>query len=235
MSQLSDEFTIEVDGVPVALMVKRPNQEELFAIDLEYKRCYALAVRQDVMTEAEAKTAFENNGTWTKEHDNEIDMKSIEIARLEIALKAAKTDEQKLEIVNELSPIRVRVLELIGERTQIFSNTAEGFASDQRIHKMAEMCCVEAKGGDPYFGPHNLYIDFVSAHPDELSTIFTQTYLFEYKLNRDYTEEWGEMKYVKELNEKEKTKPAKASKKKASKKTTTRKKKTTRKTAAKKT
>lgn len=196
------EFTIVIDGEETTLFFKRPTHAELLEIDMTYRKIYASAVRSGLMVEREAKNVFKGSGAWNKENEDSIRSISVQIALLEKTINDdALKDEDRMKAVEKISALRAELFELIGERTNMFSNTAEGLANEQRMHKFAELCCFDKTTNQPYFNDYEAYQKFVSEHATELSEIYKQGYLFEYALPEDITESWSEIKYLKKVAE----------------------------------
>lgn len=205
-------FIVKIDNKDVELLFKRPTQENLFDMDMKYRQVYSEAIRNEVITEAELKKRLNKTGAWTREDDNKIDHSGFIVADLERQLKERKgSQKSNLELAQKLGEARGELIGLIGLKTEMMSNTAEGIANDQRMHKFAELCCYKKKEDERFFTDIDHYKNFVAEHPDELSEIYKQGWLFDYKLPDNIVDEWEEIQYVKELA-KQKEKKSKSKK-----------------------
>jgi len=198
-------FTVEIDNKNVDLYFKRPSQVELFEIDLTYRKIYSEALRHGVMTESEAKKLFKSSNAWTKEDEDKISDMSLRIANAQRVLEATKHQEKSgvLSLITQITEMRNELVNHITQRTTMFSNTAEGIANEQRMHKVVELCLCQKEDNDHYFETTESYKKFVETHPDELSEIYKQAWLFEYSIPENTSESYPEIQVLRELTEKE--------------------------------
>lgn len=235
--QLSRKFTVEIETVEVELQFRRPDQAELFQIDKQYRIIYSAGIREAVMTEVEARRHFSAQGTWTDQHDQDIRSIAAQIAQLEVVLRASDArDPDSLTLASNINILRAKMMEKIGDKQELFSNTAEGLANEQKMHKFIELCCVKAEDGEPFFRSADQYRGLVSTDVDAMSEIHKEGYFFEYRLPEDVAKDWAEIEFAERIAEVAKeaaddARKKQAAKKKASKKTT---KKTKKKNAKKK-
>jgi len=206
-------FEIELAGAKQTLYFKKPNQEELFEIDLIYRKVLALLLRQGCMMESEAEKLFEKSDTWTKKDDEQIEECTKRIAELSIMLDKTSKDYEKsgeisdedrdnaLELVHLISLERAELSKMINKRTEIFSNTAESQANEQKMHKFAELCCYHKETDQRFFEDHEQYTEFLAENQTVASEIYKETYYFEYGLPEDLTSEWSEIKFLKRAGE----------------------------------
>lgn len=207
------EFKVTIDNKDVLLYFKHPTQEEIFKLDLVYRVAFANAMRQGVMCEAEARKVFKESGAWTSEDENKINMLTLKIAQLETIVKAflqGSNPEEKNEddinnMVTELMTLRNDHLTLIGTRTSLFRQTAEGAADEQRMHKFVELCCYRSEDEEKLFGSHDEYINFLMEQHDAESEIYKQAYMFEYGLPEDISAGWAEVEWLKHYKASAKT------------------------------
>lgn len=205
MDSKSREFTIKVNGQDTALYFIRPTVSELMQIDMEYRRIYSEAVRTGIMSEAEARKIFKKSGAWDKSDEETISNLSISIARMIAKLDTLPNDEG-VKLATEINQNRAELMRLIGQRIELFSNTAEGIANENRIHKLIELCCVRADTKEKFFDSREAYERFVQGNKDVLSSIFREAYTFEYGNVDDTVQEWPEMKYLQKVAAEEKAK-----------------------------
>ena len=199
----SKGFSIKLEGKDISLDGKSPPQKNIFELDLEYRKNDASAMRQGVMTESELLKRAEETGAWTHEDDIKIDSLSLEIAAMDRQLQEKKmVRKKKMDLAIDLSKKRGKLLNKVGCKTELLSNTAEAMSNDQRMHKFVELCCFK-DNDESFFTSRELYETFVQEHPAELSEIYKQGYMFDYKLPEDMEQDWAEVQYVKSLAEEE--------------------------------
>jgi hypothetical protein len=228
MARLQSEiFEVNIGGKPTKIMLKAPNQAEIFKLDLLHKKIYTELVRNDVMTEAEARRRFKDTGAWTDKHDKEIEQYSFNVASLTLALEAVLQDKKMedrknkiAELCEQLAEERGKQIALIREKAEIFSNTAESLADVQKMHKFVEICAYLAEEDEPLFETRDEYVQFTAEEREAASAIFLKSYEFEYGSPDKISEGWLEVegeRELRKLSEKSdkprKKKPAKRKKK----------------------
>lgn len=215
MDTLGKAFTVDIDGQPVSLRFKRPTVEELMAIDLEYRRVYSEAMRAGVMTEIEARKTLKKNEVWTKADEKHIDELSMTVATLSALLNKIKDDKTRrddaIKLVNQITETRTNMIQAIKDKTDLFTNTAEGIANDQKIHKMCELCCVRSDTKEPFFSTRGQYVEFAVGNKEALGEIYKQAYYFEIGFSEDLSADWEEVKFLTQLSEDIKNEQAVAS------------------------
>jgi len=209
----SREFVVSVDGEDKTLLFSSPNQENMFEIDKHYRKIYSEAIREGIMTEAEARKRFQASEAWTKLDESSINTQSNMVAELELFLEAEKDPDKASEIAANLAEIRADLLESLTMKNEIFAMTAEMIALEQKMHKFCELCCTDDKG-DRLFSDSKSYQEFSETNPSALSTVFAEAHIFEFEIPEDMTSDWGEVKFVQNLVKEAEAKEAKKSAKK---------------------
>lgn len=237
-------FTVEIGGKERKLCFKRPNQDDLFAVDKTYRLIYSEAIKEGIMTEVQARRVHAESGTWTEAHDKEIREIAQNIARLEVVLRASDPkDPEALKLAGNINTMRAQMMSRIGDKQELFSNTAEGLATEQKMHTFIRLCCIDADTGERFFRDLDHYKQFVADEIDAMSEIHREGYFYEYRLPEEIAQDWAEIEFVDRLNseyqktkaEETATKAAQAGAKSRAKSKKTTKKKTKRKTAKKRT
>jgi hypothetical protein len=170
MSNLkSNKFTVKIKDKEVDLYFKRPTHSELFEIDLIYRKVYSEALRAGVITDAEAGKTYKKTNAWTEEDEKQITNYTTQIVMEERKLEdEKKTKKEKEKVIDNLIELRRKLMELITTKTQLFNNTAEGLASEQKMHKFIQLCCW-TEDDEKFFESEEHYQNFVSEHTDELA------------------------------------------------------------------
>ena len=129
----------------------------------------------------------------------------MEIGIFEQIVEEANNGESKLSRddimakVNSLTDLRNKLMNKIGLKVEIISQSAEGLANQQRMHKFTELCCVEANTNKRIFESASDYATFALNHRDVLSEIYKQAYFTEYGDPSRMSENWAEVKYLKKV------------------------------------
>jgi hypothetical protein len=201
----SKNFTVNLDGADIQLYFKRPNHEETTIIDMEYRKMYSMAVRQGILTEAEAKKQFRKSGAWSEDDENMLFTLQAEIVQKEQKLQQGvkdKVQEKELDdLVLELAKLRNKFLDRINEKTDLFESTAESMADKQKMHKFIELCLRKTEDSSAFFENRESYETFVEEHHVLLSQFYKEAYFFEYGIPDDLSADWGEVKYLKQKSE----------------------------------
>lgn len=232
----SRSFILEIENSEVSLCFRRPNQDDLFEVDKTYRKIYSAAILEGIMTEIQARRVHAESGTWTELHDREIREIAQNIAQLEVVLRASDpTDPEALKLASNLNTLRAQMMSRIGDKQELFANTAEGLATEQKMHTFIERCCVYKDSGERFFTNLIAYKEFVADDPDQMSLIHKEAYFYEYRLPEEIARDWAEIEFVDRLNDEvSKIKAAETAHKAADKKTRTTKKKVNKKKTAKK-
>jgi hypothetical protein len=208
MESKSREFTIKVNGQDTTVFFVRPTVSELMQIDMEYRRIYSEAVRTGIMAEAEARKIFRKSGAWDKSDEDKISNLSLAVAQSLAQLTDKLSSEEGVKLATQINTMRGELMGLIGQRIELFANTAEGIANENRIHKLIELCCVRADTKEKFFDSRDGYELFVQSNKDTLSSIFREAYAFEYGQVEEAMAEWPEVKYLRNLADVEAKKEA---------------------------
>jgi len=204
------EFTVNIDGKDSALYMSRPNQRELFQIDLAYRQAMTELLKAGVMTRFKAAKLFEDEGTWTKEDERELENLSGRIVHNTTVFNDAKEDnnhEDNMKMVTRIAELRGKQLGLINRKNLLFENAAERQAEEQKMHAFARLCCKRKDIDQPLFESDKQYQKFVSTNVEAASKIFAETYTYEYNIDVDkISMDWPEVQYVQSYDEKQKQK-----------------------------
>ena len=233
----SKSFTLLVDDKEVTLYFKRPNQDDLFEIDKTYRKIYSAAILDGIMTEVQARRIHAKSGAWTEEHDKEIREIAQTISKLEVVLRSCDPkDSESLQLAANMNTLRAQMMTRIGDKQDLFNNTAEGIALEQKMHTFIQRCCRVDGSNELYFKTKDDYKEFVSEYADEMGEIHKEAYFYEYRLPEDIAKDWAEIEFIDRLNDEIKEiKAAESAEKAAKEGAKTRKRMAKKKTAKKKT
>lgn len=225
-------FKINIGGEQKEVRYKNPNQAQLFRLDEIYRKVFSSAIDTGISTEFGLKKKLAKTGDWTEQDDKEIENLIAQIASIEALLMKQEGSEDQEQVsknmkhVGDAFELRRHLEQKMMVRSNLFNNTAEGLAKEQRIHMLAKECLVYEEGG-AVFEDDNAYQTFLEQEPKSAGLVFVKGFTAELDLD-EMPIETEELKYItrqKEFVEKQEKK---------AKKTTAKKKKVTKKRRAKK-
>ncbi|MHA2111272.1 MAG: hypothetical protein ACXADW_11475 [Candidatus Hodarchaeales archaeon] len=200
----SDIFVIDVEDSNIRVYLSKPTHREILELDLHYRKMFAEAVRGGLMTHAEASKKYARNNSWTDDDESEIARLMIELTALEDLLRSKDVDEKaKNEAAVKATALRIKLVKLNRTKTDLFENTAESFAEEQKIHKFIQLCLRTEDGDESYFSDLGHYEKFARDYRDVLSLIYRKAYFYDYNLPEDLTADWEEVKYLNDYKEKQ--------------------------------
>jgi len=210
--QKSREFKITVGDKECALYIRRPNQRELFDIDISYRTAMTRLIEGGVMTIHKAAKLFDTGGEWTKLDEQDLKNVTIMLAHKSKLLedeRDKRSREENLKTVDEISRCRAEQMALIGRKTDLFSHCAERLAEEQKMHAMIISCCCRADDDCRLFTHVDEYQKFTKEQPEAASKLLVESYNFEYGMDPDqFGKDWAEVLYLQFLAAEESTKRA---------------------------
>ncbi len=208
-----------------------PTHEELLAIDMEYRKIYSMAVRESVITNAEALKRYKTSGAWEKEDENSITDFIFKLKLLETVITDEKEDNKKRkESAFEATQVRADLLQKMNIRTGLFDHTAESMAEEQKIHKYILLCCRTVEDDERLFDSREEQQQFSNDNNEIMSTIYRKAYFFVYNLSDDISADWAEVQFMKTVADEIKKEAEEAQDNQETKKVVTKKKKKVKKT-----
>lgn len=192
---------INLNGDPVNVKFVTPNQSQVFELDKFYRMIFSECIRGGIMSEAEARKRHSESGAWTKEDDKKIDdlIKIVAFNSARLSDINELTDEAA-DIVASIQEDRNEMFELIGRRTDLMSNTAEGMANEQRVFKYVALClCTEE--GTPVFSSDTELEEFSNVEKESFNLIMQSAYAEVYGIDKDadLTEGWAEVEFLERI------------------------------------
>ena len=212
-------FKIKNKEKELSLYFKAPTHEEVMIIDMEYRKIYSIAVRNDVITKAEAIKQYKKSGAWTKEDDTEVGDLMLKLSLLETVIKDKNKDKtERREAALKAANIRSDLLQKMDIRTSLFEHTAEYMAEQQKLHKFIILCTCKEEDDERLFDTKEEYQDFLNEYPVLGSSLYKEAYFYDYELPEDISESWAEVQFLREDIEEEKANKENKPKKKTRKK-----------------
>jgi len=194
MQEKSKEFTLNLnDGTKEKVHFVRPSQDDLFQLDLKYRQIYSEAIRQDVMTEAEAVKRLEMTGAWGEQDEEETNDMLVELSKLQGEIKSGQVKKEAVvaKKIMEISKLRRKIMEKMTVKNNILEQTCEGLAEDQKRYYYISLCTM--KGEEKFFEDFDAFKDFLKEEYDAGSELYKRAYFFLHDLSEDPTSEWAEV------------------------------------------
>lgn len=150
------------DGSEVVLKFAKPNQKLASQADLLYRQQFSLALRNGILTNAEAVQIMKENGTWTDEHEKQSAELRAKIRELEQRFDSPLEESEGYTLCNEVAKLREQLSELNGRFSSVTDNTAESMASEYRTQFFAANCVVYNNGSKKVFKDLEDFLNRVS-------------------------------------------------------------------------
>ena len=217
---------IKIEGQEAEVKFGEPNQSQIFELDKFYRKIFSECIREGIMTEAEAKKRFNESGAWTKDEESQIQILIQKIAFHSASLQTlTEINDESTDIITAIQEDRAELFELIGRKTELLSNTAEGMANEQKVFKYISLCLCSEDGTSLFSGQEELE-KYSTENRDDFSEIVQEAYCLVYGIDndKDITEDWAEVQFLSNVSEDKEPKKKKSPKKKSPKKKTQKKK-----------
>lgn len=149
MSDKDRVFTTKnTSGGDWVLKFVRPSQQVLNKGELVYRTTFSRALREGVLTQAEADSILRERKIWTDASEDFAQNLRVVISELEKKLDdASLTNEQGKLVCNEIRKKRIELIRHNNVYTQIVDNTCETMASESRTQLFAAECVYDNKTG----------------------------------------------------------------------------------------
>lgn len=142
----------DVNGNEVVLRFNKPSQKVLSDGDFVYRQHFSKALRNGILTNAEAFKIMKTNGIWTDEHEKEVEDLRGKIKELETSFEnPGLSNDEGLKLVDQIKELRLKLNELNSQYTSITDNTAENIANEYRLQFFAANCVVYNDNGRKVF------------------------------------------------------------------------------------
>jgi len=196
---------IKINEKEVEYSFKELSQRDTFELDKYYKQIFGQCIKAGLMTERQASRLYKKNGAWGQEEEDKITSLAISLNEMSDKIKDFDDiNDESTKIMSDMIEKRSELTSLIAEKMELFRQTAEGMASQERMYLFIRIAAVDA-GKNSIFETDEDLEKFSSNNPVDFEKILTSAYLHSQGLdqNEDITEEWEEMKFIKRVNEKE--------------------------------
>jgi acyl carrier protein phosphodiesterase len=199
---------LNINGELVNARFSEPNQSQIFELDKFYRKVFAECLREGILTESEAKKRFEETGAWSKEDDKNVNNLIQKVAFNSVLLSEMdELSEEAADLIALIQEDRNSMLEMLSRKTDLFSNTAEGMANEQRVYKFVSMCLVD-ESGTPIAGSEaeleNLSANNKEAFDEVMRAAYSKVYNVDLD-ETDITSNWAEVEFMKKIADKPET------------------------------
>ena len=125
--------TEDISGNKINLKIIRPNQEQINEADLKYKIKYAQALREGVMTRAQAEIFIKKQNIVDETILKRRDELVIELGITRLKLRDEKDNMKCLDFIKQINNIKTELTNINLLTFDIMNQTAEMYAEDFRI------------------------------------------------------------------------------------------------------
>lgn len=191
----SHTFTVKIDNKDTQFEIKAltvANQREAQKI---YNQAFSDAVKSGSIVRAKLGDLMKEQGLW--DDKKEVEFKTIQqkifdkekqLAKGGISLKQAKTT------AIEIKRLRIELRDLISDRTELDTHTAEGQADNARFNYMVSASVVYKDNQKPYFAS---YEDYLNRAASEVAILGAQKLAaIVYGLDSDFEKKLPENKFL---------------------------------------
>ena len=184
---------------PIKIYVEKPNNDVIKRGDRCRAKAWNECIMDGIVTKKELSTLMKKRGIWSATKEDEQDVITEEINRLEqkLYLECGKKESKKEEGKNLAIDIRKQrnaLRELIGERMSLEENTAEALADNARFDFLVANCTFHENGQRVYKDME----DYDSQSSDEIAfTAASELATMLYSLDSDFEKNLPENKWLK--------------------------------------
>lgn len=202
MDRTSRVFTSKDEsGTEVTLKLNKPSHKVSTDANFVYSQTFSKAIRNGIMTNAEAFDIVKKNGIWSDDDEARAKELRDKIKDLETAFESAElSNEQGMDKVKEIKALRSDLANLNSKINSVTDNTAETMANDSKNQFIAAMCTVDSTTGKKVFKDLD---DFLLRSSEKIAIdSFTEAILANYeaalgvKLSADMTSDLPENKWL---------------------------------------
>jgi len=186
------------DGKEVKVLIKNPTAEQYRDSQISYNKAFRTALDSGALLRQKISDYMVEQGIWSDAKQKKYDSLVKEINFKEELLRAGGvklSDAKKAAL--ELRGLRAEFRDLISERNNLDSNSAEGQADNARFAELVRVCMINPSTKQPYFPDQKTYDaqadqPWVSEASSELANML-------YGLDPDYENNLVENKFLKEF------------------------------------
>jgi hypothetical protein len=162
----------------------------------EYNRAFSSAVKSGAVLRATLQNILKEQGVWSEAKQKQYEELTENIGKTETKLaKGGIKLKEARELAINLRRYRAEVRDLISERSQLDSNTAEGQAENARFNYLVASATVDNETGKPIFKDLD---DYIQRGNDEVASEAARRLAHSlYQFDIDYEKGLPENKFLK--------------------------------------
>lgn len=154
--------TVDENDKEITLKVVRPNNKEISDADLKYKTKFAQALRDGVMTRAQAEKLIRDHNILSDDIIESRDQIAAKMSRLRADLGFIKDRDKGLEIVKQINELREELENINSLTLDIMNQTAEAYAEDFRLQWLTSVLIVD-ENNEKYFEDYEDFVDSIES------------------------------------------------------------------------
>ena len=152
MSEKTKTFKTEVDGKEVEFLVRTPSLAEQREGQKVYNQSFSDAVKAKAIVRARMDDLLEEQGLWDATKQKKLtDLQQVILDNERILAKGGIPLKKAKELALEMKETRVKIRELIADKTSLDNHSAEGQADNARFNYLVSVCLVYNETKQPYF------------------------------------------------------------------------------------
>lgn len=186
------------DKVEKEFVVNMPNTEQYQEAQKVYNKAFYDAVQSKAILRAKLDDFMREQGLWND--DKEAEFKTLQEQILKGEQRLAKggfklTEARALAL--SMRKLRGELRDLIGTRSELDTNTAEGQADNQRFNYLVSQCLVYNDTKKPYFASFD---DYTKRNNEPIAIVAAQKLAFQmYGLEDDFEKKLPENEFLQEF------------------------------------
>lgn len=198
MSAKTKTFKTEVDGKEVEFLVRTPSLAEQREGQKVYNQSFSDAVKAKAIVRARMDDLLEEQGLWDATKQKKLtDLQQVILDNERILAKGGIPLKKAKELALEMKETRVKIRELIADKTSLDNHSAEGQADNARFNYLVSVCLVYNETKQPYFKSLE---DYLSRSNEPVSILAAQNLAnMLYGLDNDYEKNLPENKFLKKF------------------------------------
>lgn len=198
MSTKTKTFKTEVEGKEVEFMVRTPSLVEQREGQKIYNQSFSDAVKAKAIVRARMDDLLEEQGLWDATKQKKLtDLQQIILDNERVLAKGGIPLKRAKELAMEMKDVRVKIRELISDKTSLDNHSAEGQADNSRFNYLVSVCLVYNETKQPYFKSLE---DYLSRSNEPVAILGAQHLAnMLYGLDNDYEQNLPENKFLKKF------------------------------------
>jgi hypothetical protein len=198
MSTKTKTFKVEIDGKDVEFIIRTPSLSEQREGQKVYNQSFSDAVKAKAIVRARMDDLLEEQGLWDSSKQKRLtELQQIVLDNERALAKGGIPLKKAKELAMEMKNTRLKIRELIADKTSLDNHSAEGQADNARFNYLVSVCLVYNETKQPYF--KNLE-DYLSRSNEPVAILAAQHLAnMLYGLDNDYEKNLPENKFLKKF------------------------------------